>query len=143
MENGMLWCVTKLFVNEDNFQGNQLLKHYKIRLFISILIAGVSLLWALCVKSYWKLLVKFGKDSVVENMCCSITTGELTRQYSCYLPSTGDLPQLIVGFVFIHAFILLINLDHIRKFYLSGNNYLFVLIFDLTLHNSDEKPRYN
>ena len=120
MQNGMLWCVTKLFVNEKNFQGHRLLRHYRNRLLFTIIIAGVSLIVTLYTMSYYKLLDKFGEDSVVENICCSITTGELTRQYTCFLPTTGDLPQLIVGFIFIQAFILIMNFCHVWKFYLSG-----------------------
>ena len=123
MQNGMLWCVTKLFVNENNFQGHRLLKHYKTRLILTVLIAAGSLLVTLYAKSYSVLLDKFGEDSVVENMCCSIKTGDLTRQYTCFLPTTGDLPQLVVGFVFIQAFILVLNFYHVWKFYLSGNNF--------------------
>ena len=115
--NGMLWCVTKLFVNEKNFQGNELLKRYKRRLFMTIFIGLASLAVAFLYMPHYTL---FFEDNVAEEICCKITTGDITREYSCFLPTTGDLPQLLIGFTCIQGIIILMNLYHVWKFYLRG-----------------------
>ena len=116
---GMLWCVTKMFVNEKNFQGKELLKNYRVRLGITILIAGLSLFVSLYWKSYYTVL----GDNLVEDICCKITTNNVRREYACFLPTTGDLPQLVIGFIVIQGAIILMNLYHVYKFYIRGKSF--------------------
>ena len=113
---GMLWCVTKMFVHEKNFQGRELLKSYRNRLVLTVVIAALSLVVSLYLMSYYTVL----GDNLVEDICCKITTNTIQREYSCFLPTTGDLPQLVIGFVVIQSIIILMNFYQFYKFYIHG-----------------------
>ena len=128
--NGMLWCVTKLFVNEKNFQGNELLKRYRNRLLLTIFIGLFSLIVAFAYVPHYTI---FFEENVAEEICCKITTADIIREYACFLPTTGDLPQLLIGFTCIQGLIILMNLHHVWKFYLQGKFYSVVLIKDQKL----------
>ena len=141
IENGVLWCVTKLFTNEHNFNGRHLMRHYARRLLLTIVNSLLALIITLFALSYYKVLQTNGIGKVasslnnftlllVDSMCCKIDTDGLVRHYTCFLPSTGEVPKLLIGFVSIQLLILLLNLYQLYKFFwaISELPVLFLLI---------------
>ena len=79
-----------------------------------------ALLCTLFALSYYRML---SPDGVLDTICCKFQIQYLTRNFTCFLPSTGEVPKLLIGYIIIQSVIILINIYQVYKFFWAIRKY--------------------